>query len=245
MEGKILDYNPEQQTGLIRGQDGNRYEFNISEFRSQGSIRVGQTVDFKIEGENAIAIYVLKSNNLADAIPISGGDALKTISQKAGDIIGQQNTNKIIQSVQGGNQNPLGVSASAFAIITLFLPVIKQIAYIKTNLMGGGIGMVSLLLLLGLGYLFYAGAKRIQTKVLSGVTSGLLMAGLYDLFSPIRQAWERLEQIKKQTQSFSNLSYSTQGIGFFDVVQFGFFAVILAGIALLFLAFKGDYKEKI
>jgi hypothetical protein len=242
MEGKILDYNPEQQTGLIRGQDGNRYEFNISEFRSQGSIRIGQTVDFKTERENAIAIYVLKGNNLADAIPISGGDALKTIGQKAGDIIGQQNTNKIIQSVQGGNQNPLGVAASAFAIITLFLPSIKQISNFKISLMGGGIGMVSLLLLLGLGYLFYTGAKRIQTKVLSGVTSGLLMTGLYDLFSPMRQVWEQLKRIQSP---FGSSSYSTQGTGFLDVVQIGFFAVLLAATAILFLAFKSNYKEKV
>ncbi|MDF5730395.1 MAG: hypothetical protein PUP92_20830 [Rhizonema sp. PD38] len=245
MEGKILDYNPEEQTGLIRAQDGNRYEFNTSEFRSQGDIRIGQTVDFKIEGENALAIYLLKGNNFADAIPISGEEALKTISQKAGEIIGQENANKIIQSVQGGNHNPLGVAASVFAIITLFLPSIRQINNFKINLIGGGIGIISLLLLLGLGYLFYTGAKRIKTKVLSCVTCGLLLTGLYDLFSPMREVWQRQKQIQNQLESFGRSSYSIQGTGFFDVAQFGFFAVILAGSALLFLAFKSNYKEKV
>jgi hypothetical protein len=252
MEGKILDYNAEQQNGLIRGNDENRYEFNASEFRSQEPIRIGQTVDFKIDGENALDIYLLKGNNLASAASetISGfanEENISKLSQKAREIIRQ--------SIQGDNHNPLGVDASALAIITLFLPLVKQINNSKNHLINDGIGIISLFLLLALGYLFYTGGKRVQTKVLTGIISGLLLSGIYDMFEPMRDIWKQEEAARRYLKTESGKfvgglaqaidpSYTPPNTGFFDVAKFGFFAVILAIIALLFLAFMGSYKEK-
>jgi len=255
MEGKILDYNAEQQKGLIRGYNENRYEFNASEFRSQEPIRIGQTVDFKIDGDNALDIYLLKGNNLAAAASetISGfanEENISKLNQKAREIISQ--------SIQRQNHNPLGVGASTLAIITLFLPSIKQINNSKTHLIDDGIGIISLFLLLALAYLFYTGGKRVQTKVLTGIISGLLLSGIYDMF-------QRARDLLKQEQAAQiyvspnevwgwpwysssyraiNPSYTPPNTGFFDIAKFGFFAVILTIIALLFLAFISSYKEK-
>ncbi|MDB9307329.1 hypothetical protein PN471_01375 [Aphanizomenon sp. CS-733/32] len=245
MEGKILDYNAQQQKGLIRGNDENRYEFNASEFRSQEPIRIGQTVHFKIDGENALDIYLLKGNNLISVI--TNEENISKLSQKAREIISQ--------SIQGDNHNPLGVGASALAIITLFLPLVKQINNSKNHLINDAIGIISLFLLLALGYLFYTGAKRIQTRVLTGIISGLLLSGIYDMFEPMRDIWKQEEAARRYLKTDSGKfvgglaqaidpSYTPPNTGFFDVAKFGFFAVILAIIALLFLAFMGSYKEK-
>lgn len=60
MKGKILDYNIQKSEGIISSDDGNRYTFTSSEWKSDKSPAVNQSVDFQIDGENAIQIYLDK-----------------------------------------------------------------------------------------------------------------------------------------------------------------------------------------
>lgn len=46
MQGKILDYSNEFKSGLIRGEDGNKYRFSIDDCKSAIKPRSGVEVDF-------------------------------------------------------------------------------------------------------------------------------------------------------------------------------------------------------
>ncbi|PRM98548.1 DUF996 domain-containing protein [Aliarcobacter cryaerophilus] len=79
MKGKILDYNIQESTGIISGDDGERYSFSNSEWKASESPKVNQTVDFEIDGQSAKAIYLLKSQvtDFASSLNIDGSEARK------------------------------------------------------------------------------------------------------------------------------------------------------------------------
>lgn len=58
MKGKVLDYSIQQSKGLISGEDGNRYHFVNTEWKSQEMPAVGLVVDFEVDGKNALEIYL-------------------------------------------------------------------------------------------------------------------------------------------------------------------------------------------
>ncbi|MGB1197696.1 MAG: TM2 domain-containing protein [Thalassotalea sp.] len=57
MKGKILDYNEESRSGVISGDDGNRYNFEVSQWKGATLPNVGSAVDFSANGDDAEAIY--------------------------------------------------------------------------------------------------------------------------------------------------------------------------------------------
>lgn len=57
MKGTILEYNEENRSGVISGDNGERYTFNIEEWKGTSLPRQGNKVDFSANGENAQAIY--------------------------------------------------------------------------------------------------------------------------------------------------------------------------------------------
>jgi TM2 domain-containing membrane protein YozV/cold shock CspA family protein len=60
MQGTVLKFQPETNTGLISGHDGIRYQFTRLEWTSTTEPREGQAVDFEIDDKNAKQIIVLK-----------------------------------------------------------------------------------------------------------------------------------------------------------------------------------------
>lgn len=64
MVGKILHFDALQGTGIIRGDDGNRYPFLYIEVRNfTGTLAVGAEVDFELDEQmNALEIYILSGN---------------------------------------------------------------------------------------------------------------------------------------------------------------------------------------
>lgn len=63
MKGKILDFSVQNSVGVISGDDGKRYNFKSSEWKSDKAPTAGQTVDFNTDAENAVSIYLEKSAN--------------------------------------------------------------------------------------------------------------------------------------------------------------------------------------
>ncbi len=57
MKGKILDFNSDNRTGLISGDDGNRYKFELSDWKGDKLPAAGSKVDFGVNGESAEGIY--------------------------------------------------------------------------------------------------------------------------------------------------------------------------------------------
>lgn len=57
MKGKILEFNEESRSGIISGDDDNRYNFEIEQWKGAALPKAGSKVDFSSNGENAEAIY--------------------------------------------------------------------------------------------------------------------------------------------------------------------------------------------
>lgn len=66
MQGKILDYNNELKSGLIRGDDGSKYNFSNNDCKSTNKPLPGKEVDFEVNGDKAIDIYVLTKDTFHD-----------------------------------------------------------------------------------------------------------------------------------------------------------------------------------
>lgn len=58
MKGKVLDVNEVTRSGVISGADGNRYNFEITEWKASVLPKAGNNVDFSINGASALAIYI-------------------------------------------------------------------------------------------------------------------------------------------------------------------------------------------
>ena len=56
MNGQILDYSAQTNSGLIAGDDGNRYNFVGAEWKDQAIPNRGMRVDFEAQGGDAVAI---------------------------------------------------------------------------------------------------------------------------------------------------------------------------------------------
>lgn len=64
MQGSILDYSVQHNTGIISGDDQNRYQFTGSEWRGQALPARGQRVDFEVLGQGqAKDVYLVSAPN--------------------------------------------------------------------------------------------------------------------------------------------------------------------------------------
>ncbi len=64
MKGVILDYSVQHNTGIISGDDQNRYQFTGSEWRGQALPARGQRVDFEVLGQGqAKDVYLVSAPN--------------------------------------------------------------------------------------------------------------------------------------------------------------------------------------
>lgn len=57
MKGSILEFNDTTRQGVISGDDGNRYELDIAEWKSSEIPKNGMNVDFAIQDNKATAVY--------------------------------------------------------------------------------------------------------------------------------------------------------------------------------------------
>lgn len=59
MKGKVLGYDPATGTGVINGDDGNRYKFSISDNKSPAPPKPGDEVDYVADAGTAKEIFVI------------------------------------------------------------------------------------------------------------------------------------------------------------------------------------------
>ena len=59
MKGTILDFEFENRSGVISGDDGNRYSFKSGDWKGQSRPKAGMRVDFEVVGTHATGIYSL------------------------------------------------------------------------------------------------------------------------------------------------------------------------------------------
>lgn len=78
MQGKILDYNSEFKSGLIRGEDGNKYRFSIDDCKSDLKPRPNAEVDFEPNGDKAVEVYILTKDTVDDIKDIASSAVTAT-----------------------------------------------------------------------------------------------------------------------------------------------------------------------
>lgn len=57
MKGSVLDFDEGNRSGIISGEDGNRYTLDISEWKGNQLPKAGAKVDFAVTGDKAEAVY--------------------------------------------------------------------------------------------------------------------------------------------------------------------------------------------
>lgn len=230
MKGKILDYSIQESKGLITGDDGNRYNFQNSEWKATKVPSINQRVDFEIDGKNAIGIYLDASASF-DAEKIKS--SLSDIQNSDLFTSVQGNVTKIVRA---GIQNKVGFIISVLMAIALFFPIITIPFIGSVSLVNYFWGKVAFLLLIILSILFYSGVKRIFVKIVVGLVAAIVMLVFFDLYSGLSQGNDLIN-------SFSGKRGG--GINLFEMLRFGVAFVIPLSLALLIVGFKSNYKENI
>ncbi len=156
MNGTILDYSVQTNSGLITGDDGNRYNFVGAEWKDQAIPNRGMRVDFEAQGGDALAIYSAMPDPAVDRIgrtidSVIGSERTKVVAGLLGIFLGWAGAHKfylgikrpaVIQMAFGGGGLVLAV---VVANIFLFLGIF-------------GIGLFIGFLLYFVGYIALAGA---------------------------------------------------------------------------------------
>ena len=65
MKGKILDFSVQSNSGAISGEDGERYNFDGSDWNGDSPPTRGMSVDFSVENNQAKEVYLAVSNATA------------------------------------------------------------------------------------------------------------------------------------------------------------------------------------
>ncbi len=71
MKGKILGYDAEAGMVVLRGEDGGRYAFPLTDWRDRRSPRKGDEVDFETDGRRARDVYTTAVGQPLDAASVA------------------------------------------------------------------------------------------------------------------------------------------------------------------------------
>jgi hypothetical protein len=175
MKGKILDFNIQNSSGVISGDDGNRYNFSSSEWKSDKSPTANQIVDFAIDGENATGIYVENS---------SAGINTDAMKEKFSDI---SNSDTIRNISKNGVQNLLGFIISLLLAFSLFFKIVDFGFLGSASLIEGVLGKLLFIVILGAAFIYYTGIKKEVIKIIVGVSGALILFKFFDIASVFSQ----------------------------------------------------------
>ncbi len=228
MKGKILDYNFQDSKGVISGDDGDRYYFENSEWKGSVNPKIGQVVDFELDGQNAKGIYLVKTSVSFDGVADKLGDLN---AQEKVDVV----KDKLSTIKKNGIQNKFGFIVSVILAIFMFIPITNGVmgtGYIKLSVLDSDFGYFTLIITLISSFLFYSGGKHIFTKISTIVASASILLFLREIYS---------------LASATTLMFGSRNKGTFDflIEMLNFSALILIVLTILYVisGFKKGYKE--
>ena|GEM_PF-921926 len=212
MEGRILHFDAQRDEGVIRGDDSRRYSFVANEWMLEGRPRVGLRVDFEVDGNQATSLYPISPQAVSERLGIVASDWPATETGK-----------RFTAAFSRGAHNVPAIWAVAAVFLSLFFPVMRIPFVASYTLLDGATGKFIFLFLLILGGLFYVGIRAAYTKVLAGITLGMLFLQYVNFFSMFRSA-----DIGQLTS--------------YGVIAWGVYANIAASLFLLWAAFIRRYE---
>ena len=123
MKGTILAFNEQSRLGVISGDDGNRYNFNIEEWKGSSLPKQGYKVDFSSMGGNAQAIY-------ADSV-LTAGSSKKIAAALFAFFLGSFGAHKFYLGYTKQGVIMLLVFLSGFILLGIPSMIIGVIAFIE------------------------------------------------------------------------------------------------------------------
>ena len=151
MNGAILDYSVQNSSGLITGDDGNRYNFVGAEWKDQAIPNRGMRVDFEAQGGDAVAIYRAMPAPGAGGIggaldSVLGSERTKVVAGVLGILLGWAGAHKFYLGINRPAMIQLAVSGGG-----LVLALVVANIFIFLGIFG--IGLFIGFLLYGVGYI--------------------------------------------------------------------------------------------
>jgi TM2 domain-containing membrane protein YozV len=125
MKGKILDFSVQSNSGVISADDGKRYTFAGSEWKSTSSTpRQEMRVDFEPNGESATGIY-------PDAVQPSQASNTKVVAAVLAFFLGAFGAHKFYLGIKKPAIIMLCVSVGGFILIGIPTMVMAVIAFVE------------------------------------------------------------------------------------------------------------------
>ena len=225
MTGKILGFDTATNAGTISGDNGERYKFVLDEWKSENPPKANQKVDFDVNENSAIEIYMIGSDFDTD-------EALETAKEKFNDMKNSEALSNIMSKkdeiLSNGVQYKYGFSLTIMLMLTYFLPVVEMPFMGTFSLWNGDLGIFVMLGLLVLAFLFYSGGKALYIRIVTAVVMLMLFLQFYDLISGL-------------TDANSFMGMGGHGGNALSLLKFG--NVIIIPLAIL-LGFAGLFKRE-
>jgi hypothetical protein len=150
MNGQILDYSPQTNSGLIAGDDGNRYNFVGAEWKDQAVPNRGMRVDFEAQGSDAVAIYRAMSASgagIGGALEgVMGSDKTKVLAGLLGIFLGWAGVHKFYLGIKRPATIQLAVGGGGLVLALIVANIFLALGIF-------GIGVFIGLLLYAVGYI--------------------------------------------------------------------------------------------
>ena len=150
MNGQILDYSPQTNSGLIAGDDGNRYNFVGAEWKDQAIPNREMRVDFEAQGSDAVAIYRAMSASGAGIggtlEGVMGSDKTKVVAGLLGIFLGWAGVHKFYLGIKRPATIQLAVGGGGLVLALIVANIFLALGIF-------GIGVFIGLLLYAVGYI--------------------------------------------------------------------------------------------
>ena len=151
MLGQILDFSIQTNSGIIRGDDGNRYQFAGSEWKDTVNPNRGMQVDFEVEGSDALGIYRApgSAGGGTDLSSLLGSEKNRIVAGVLALVLGWVGAHKWYLGLYKPAKLQTIGGASAF-ILTLIIPAALSFSYF-TIILAGIFGVIGWLCWTALG----------------------------------------------------------------------------------------------
>ena len=141
---------PQTNSGLIAGDDGNRYNFVGAEWKDQAIPNRGMRVDFEAQGSDAVAIYRAMSASgagIGGAIEgVIGSDKTKMVAGLLGIFLGWAGVHKFYLGIKKPATIQLAVGGGGLVLALIVANIFLALGIF-------GIGVFIGLLLYAVGYI--------------------------------------------------------------------------------------------
>jgi TM2 domain-containing membrane protein YozV len=126
MKGSVLAIDDAKGTGVISGEDGNRYSFSIKDVQNDAKISRASNVDFTIEGETAKDVY-----RSVGAVENLAGDKNKVVAGLLALFFGPLGIHKFYLGKKSAGITMLLISVLGVVLIGIPTAIMAMIAFIE------------------------------------------------------------------------------------------------------------------